>query len=896
MDDVTAPGPDAGAANDETQLATGSSPSAATGWLSSSGSTDHGRFPPGEVLQGRYRILGLLGRGGMGEVYRADDLRLGQPVALKFLPESLSRDSVRLAQFHNEVRTARQVSHPNVCRVYDIGDALGQLFLTMEHVDGEDLSSLLRRIGRLPEDKALEIARQICAGLAAAHERGVIHRDLKPANIMLDGTGKIRLLDFSLAAVGIVSDVIAGTPAYMAPEQLEGRETTVRSDIYALGLVLYELFTGRRAFDAKTLPDLVAQHASGVITSPSELVKALDETIERAILRCLEVDPMRRPASALAVAASLPGGDPLAAALAAGETPSPEMVAAAGGEQAMLSPLAGIVWVSFAAVALLSIAALADRTSLLARVPLSKPSAVLLDRAEEVRRSLGYSDAPVDRASGLFYDNDYLDWVQRNGSGQTQWRDLAEGRPPMLLFWYRTSPTPLVPRNRLAITDSGDPPVVIAGMTVLWIDTNGRLLSFFAVPPQVEKAPAAPGETDWRPLFAAAGLDPATFGDVPPARTPPSYADERRAWRGTLPGTKTPITIEAAGYRTRPVSFEVVGPWTKAWRDPDPEAAPDSRGSITTVIILCVLAAAVVLARRNIRSGRADRRGAFRVGFVMFSLLVGAWALLPHVADLGDETDRLFTWISLALFVGGAMSLLYLAIEPFVRRSWPTMLVGWSRALTGRIRDAVVGRDLVVGVSCGLALTVLDQAKNLIPRVLGWPEPVPLMPDTGVLDHTRFFVLTIMNSMNNGLQSALLTVMMFTLFREAVRRMAALLKFKRVSADYLAAGLALLLVTLVGILFNSDEHSQLWLVAGYQIISTVVFFVVLLRFGLLATVVMFTITALTLRMPLTIRPESLYFGTASVTLALVFAIVIVGLWMARAGEPMFAPSAQGSRL
>ena len=240
------------------------------------------------VLDNRYRILGLLGRGGMGEVYRADDLRLGQQVALKFLPANLSRDPVRLAQFHNEVRTARQVSHPNVCRVYDIGEFDGQLFITMEYVDGEDLSILLRRIGRLPEDKGLEIARQICAGLAAAHERGVLHRDLKPANIMLDGAGKVRIMDFSLAAVGEVKDVRAGTPAYMAPEQLSGQEVTVRSDIYALGLVLYEIFTGRRAFEAKTLTELVEQHQSGTLTAPTTIVKALDPAIEAAILRCLD--------------------------------------------------------------------------------------------------------------------------------------------------------------------------------------------------------------------------------------------------------------------------------------------------------------------------------------------------------------------------------------------------------------------------------------------------------------------------------------------------------------------------------------------------------------------------------------------------------------------------------
>ena len=169
--------------------------------MSSSEAIDHGRFAPGDLVAERYRIVGLLGRGGMGEVYRADDLRLGQPVALKFLPATLARDPMQLARFHAEVRLARQVSHPNVCRVYDIGEADGRHFLSMEYVDGEDLASLLRRIGRLPQDKAVEIARQLCAGLAAAHERGVLHRDLKPANVMLDGRGQVRITDFGLAAL-----------------------------------------------------------------------------------------------------------------------------------------------------------------------------------------------------------------------------------------------------------------------------------------------------------------------------------------------------------------------------------------------------------------------------------------------------------------------------------------------------------------------------------------------------------------------------------------------------------------------------------------------------------------------------------------------------------------------
>src|SRR5579862_1902940 len=258
------------------------------------------RFAPGAIVAGRYRLVALLGRGGMGEVYRADDLTLEQPVALKFLPlvatSGSAEDADRLARLHNELRTARQVSHKNVCRVYDLGDADGRRFITMEYVDGEDLGSLLRRIGRIPQDKAVDIARQLCAGIAAAHERGVVHRDLKPANVMIDGDGNVRITDFGLAvAAGDADAVRAGTPQYMSPEQLAGQPATVQSDIYALGLILFEVFTGRRAHDAKTIADLMQLHQSGAITTPSSVVRDIDPLVERVIMRCLEKDPAKRP-------------------------------------------------------------------------------------------------------------------------------------------------------------------------------------------------------------------------------------------------------------------------------------------------------------------------------------------------------------------------------------------------------------------------------------------------------------------------------------------------------------------------------------------------------------------------------------------------------------------------
>ena len=325
---------------------------------SSSGSFDGARFTPGTVLEERYRIVAMAGRGAMGEVYRAEDLKLSQTVALKFLPESIAQDGAAMARLHREVRIARQVSHPNVCRVFDIGQTDGLQFLTMEYVDGEDLATLLRRIGHLPSAKALEIARQMCAGLAAAHDHGVIHRDLKPANVMIDGRGKVRITDFGVAGVAGTfgaEERFAGTPAYMAPEQLAGRDASIQSDIYALGLVLYEVFTGKRAFEATAVAELRRAHEHTSPTNPSLLVKDIDPIAERVILRCLEKDPANRPATALQVAAALPGGDPLAAALAAGETPSPEMVAASG-ETEGLRP--AVAWGLLAGVIVLVTAAI----------------------------------------------------------------------------------------------------------------------------------------------------------------------------------------------------------------------------------------------------------------------------------------------------------------------------------------------------------------------------------------------------------------------------------------------------------------------------------------------------------------------------------------------------------
>lgn len=265
------------------------------------------RFPAGAMLEGRYRIVSFLGRGGMGEVYRADDLTLGLPVALKLLPGPREGRRESLERLLDEVRIARRISHPNVCRVHDVGEAAGRHFLSMEYIDGEDLASLLRRIGRLPRGKALELSAQICEGLAAAHSENVVHRDLKPRNLMIDGRGRARITDFGIATLAerLGGATSWGTPAYMAPEQLLGEPATAKSDLYALGLILYELFTGQPVFRSGSRAERLASLGRDRPLPPARLVEGLEPAIEEVILKCLERDPRGRPASASEIALAL---------------------------------------------------------------------------------------------------------------------------------------------------------------------------------------------------------------------------------------------------------------------------------------------------------------------------------------------------------------------------------------------------------------------------------------------------------------------------------------------------------------------------------------------------------------------------------------------------------------
>ena len=266
------------------------------------------RFSPGEIVAAqRYKILAPLGGGGAGEVYKAHDQIMDQDVALKFLALGKGGGDPACSRFVSEVAMAREVAHPNVVRVYDIGQlADGEVFLSMEFIDGEDLASLLRRAGRLSREKTVQIARELCAGLGAAHDHGVLHRDLKPSNIVIDGDGHVHIADFGIAAFvpAAAGEIpLAGTPAFMAPGLFHHKQPTKQSDLYALGIVLYEVATGREPFGGVPADGL---QAVAELVPPSLLCPEIEPALEGAILQCLEEDPARRPASAEAVAALLP--------------------------------------------------------------------------------------------------------------------------------------------------------------------------------------------------------------------------------------------------------------------------------------------------------------------------------------------------------------------------------------------------------------------------------------------------------------------------------------------------------------------------------------------------------------------------------------------------------------
>ncbi|MCJ7681551.1 MAG: serine/threonine protein kinase, partial [Candidatus Aminicenantes bacterium] len=253
----------------------------------------------GTTFSGRYQIIEELGKGGMGKVYKVFDTEIKEKIALKLLKPEIAADEQTITRFRNELKFARKIGHRNVCKMFDLNKSDETYFITMEYVSGEDLKSFISRVGRLPVAKAVTIAEQVCEGLVEAHHQGVIHRDLKPQNIMIDREGNAKIMDFGIArfirAKGITNaGILIGTPEYLSPEQAETKDVDHRSDLYTLGIILYEMLTGTVPFDGETPLSVAMKHKTEKPINPRTLNPQIPEELSALILKCMEKDRNKR--------------------------------------------------------------------------------------------------------------------------------------------------------------------------------------------------------------------------------------------------------------------------------------------------------------------------------------------------------------------------------------------------------------------------------------------------------------------------------------------------------------------------------------------------------------------------------------------------------------------------
>lgn len=837
------------------------------------GEIKNGSFVAGTVLASRYRILGLVGKGGMGEVYKAEDIKLAQTVALKFLPDRLQKDSAALERFHAEVRTARAVAHPNVCRVFDIGETRGRTFLSMEFIDGDDLSSLLRRVGRLSSERAVEIARQLCVGLSAIHKAGILHRDFKPANVIIDSKGKARITDFGIAGLEaeIAKDNLrAGTPAYMSPEQITGSDVSQKSDIYSLGLVLYEIFTGKQAFQADSIPELIRKQQTATPTNPSDFVKGIDPLVESVISQCLEKDPADRPPSALHVAMALPGGNPMQIALDAGQTPSPEMIAATPKKGALRPNIALFCLAGFVAMLLL-IVYFNGFNRTYSFIPLEKTPEVLAEKAQTMIKSFGYTEKPADIKYRFDFNDAFTKYAAENEAMSDIGERLRTGQPYVMVLTYRQSPQPLEPWYTRRVFFF-DPPFNVPGMINVYTDTTGRLIEFSAVPPSMSGAKTDRPPVDWSKFFAEAGLDINKFEKTEPVWTPPVAFDERTAWNGVMADfADIPIRIEAAAFEGKPVYFRVVAPWNKPTQELH-TIVPDNRwGTLIMLGVLTMILVGVIsLVWHNVKTGRADLRGTYRI--VLFSLAIQFLISLiqsDHTITATTEFPILLAILKDVLYLSVIAGLIYCALEPFVRRWWSEYLISWSRLLAGDFRDPMIGRDILVGGFIGVLGGMVRHLGNFA-KEFGFGEKRVITGDfmadaTNNLARSMGVLLESVQGSVLSALSMLMTILIFYFFTRNKKISLALFGF---------------IPFIVGVLDGNDHPVDLLI--GIILISLLV--TALNRFGLLAVISFMFFGRVAFLHPLIFDPANILFPQTIATLVIIFGIIAYAAYISIGGQ------------
>jgi hypothetical protein len=512
------------------------------------------------------------------------------------------------------------------------------------------------------------------------------------------------------------------------------------------------------------------------------------------------------------------------------------------------------------------------RTVLFRLVPMPKPPEALADRAKTILESAGYSAEARDSAYFFDNDEDFFGYMIENRT-KDLWQSIPVMRPGPLLFMYRQSPRSMAAENDEGRVTQVDPPLTLPGMTLVTVDTNGRLVAFIAVPPRYTPK-AAQAAVDWSKFFEFAGGDFENVRQVAPNWLAPVDNDRKLAWEGTFRGDpKTPIRIEAASYAGKPVWFRVLGPWVSAKPDPGaPSVWQVATRSFFAFLFPALQIVALVLARRNLLRGRGDRRTAMRLGLAVLIIgVVGYLFRLDHVSDASDEQVLIDRGIAYALLPAAQAWLLYIALEPYVRRKWPQTLISWTRLFAGRFRDPMIGRDLVVALIAGPALLTIQFAVIHAPAWFGQAKLPPHSSWVTPLVATRNLIYAACIDSVRAVFIALIVLFMLFVAYAIFRRKWAAITILIVIATFGTIGPA----------FGPAYE----LAGGF--LSAIIITVVLLRCGLLAFALTSFLTEFLQAVPLTLDPDAWYFGRSLAVLLILLAAAIYGFWTSLGEKPAF---------
>ncbi len=503
------------------------------------------------------------------------------------------------------------------------------------------------------------------------------------------------------------------------------------------------------------------------------------------------------------------------------------------------------------------------------------------ERARDlVVRVTGENALARDEAHGFAGVAEGLFWLERWNVDPARWDLLASRRFGSLAFWYRTSPRSLKAWNPLGIVGpTNPPPFDVSGAVGVQFDEGGRLLAFHRVPPQVEETPAenAPREADWRTLLESAGFPAERLVASEPRWLPPVHADARAAWEASdpsLPGIA--FRIEAASYRGSPVYFQVVAPWVRPSRmqEPEPPGRWDQvRRNANLILLLFGLGAAMVLAWRNARLGRGDQRGATRMALGVLAVFLVGWALrADHQFDLEEEWDLFLQGTAIGLFLAALVWLVYLALEPIVRRRIPHALISWTRLLSGAWRDPLVGRDILIGAAAASAVTLVVLLGRAIPAAFGLDPGAPLLPEAETLRGARRTLGALAGAPVQAVITPALLLFLLAGLRQVSRR------------PWVAA---CILGALLTPLFSGGSGGSVWLNILLAAILVAIFVGTLAWAGFLALVVLVLVFQWLVIAPWSLDPRAWWFPATVACAGAAVLPAALGFWVAVAGRPVF---------